>query len=364
VSRSIGFAIIGCGLVAPFHARAIANITDARHVAFADLLSVRAERLAQEFGGAAVTDYRRLLDRKDVDVICICTPNGAHEEIAINAARAGKHLLIEKPIEVTLEKVDRIIAEAEQAGVKVATIFQCRFRPVIRRIKQAIEQGRFGRLLCGDIYMKWHRSEDYYRSEAWRGQPEQGAGVLMQHASHYLDLLQWLVGPVENVMARTDNLAHPGIPIEDTAMALLKYRNGAVGVMESSTAIYPGIEVRLEIHGEYGSAITEGTALRSWIFKNPSPSDEQLSSSTDGYAGAAAHGATDFSHIEHQLLIEDMIAAIREDREPAVNGREGRKVLEIINAIHASAQAGRVITLPAGNDGNDLHGSAGRITNE
>lgn len=350
MSQPFGFAIVGCGLVAPFHARAIANIADARLVACVDLEAARAAQLAREFGGEASTDYRRLLDRQDVDVIAICTPNGAHEEIALNAARAGKHLLIEKPIEVTLEKVDRIIAAAELAGVKLATVFQCRFRPAIARIKQAIEQGRFGRLLCGDIYMKWHRSEEYYRSETWRGQPEQGAGVLMQHASHYIDLLQWLVGPVENVVARTDNLAHPGIPIEDTALALFKYRNGAVGVVESSTAIYPGIDVRLEIHGARGSAITEGTTLRRWQFKDacpPEQADEQSAFHYNGAVNAAANGAADFSYVEHQLLIEDMIAAIREDREPAVNGREGRKVLEIINAIYASAREGKIVALPA-----------------
>lgn len=358
MSKKIGLAIVGCGLVAPFHARAISNIADASLVALVDLDRTRAERMAREFGGEAFTDSRRMLDRRDVDVICVCTPNGSHEEIAVNAARAGKHLLIEKPIEVSLDKVDRIIAEAEKAGVKLATVFQCRFRPAIARIKQAIDQGRFGRLFCGDIYLKWYRSEAYYRSEAWRTQPDHGAGVLMQHASHYIDLLQWLVGPVENVVARTENLAQPGIPIEDTAMALLKYRNGAVGVIESSTAIYPGIEVRLEIHGEGGSALADGTALRLWQFKDARPEDKEIAVQSIELATAAATGAADFSYLDHQLLIEDMIAAIREDREPAVNGREGRKALEIINAIHTSAQEGRTVFLSCKEDAEKVPLSA------
>jgi UDP-N-acetyl-2-amino-2-deoxyglucuronate dehydrogenase len=346
LGQKIGFGIVGCGLVAPFHARAISNLSDARLIACTDLDAARAQDLAREFGGEAVADYRRLLDREDVDVISICTPNGAHEEIAVSAARAGKHLLIEKPLEVTLEKVDRIIVEAEKAGVKLAGCFQCRFRSAVVQIKQAIEEGRFGRLLCGDMYLKWHRSEAYYRSEAWRSQSDQGSGVLMQQASHYIDLLQWLMGPVENVFGRTENLTHPGLPIEDTALALLKYRNGAVGVVESSTAFYPGIEVRLEIHGENGSAIVEGTSLRLWKFREERPEDEERRRIGAESNAAAASAAANLPYIEHQLLIADLIASIRENREPAINGRESRKALEIIQAIYRSAQEGRIVTLP------------------
>lgn len=347
MSRKFGFAIIGCGLVAPFHARAISALPETSLVAVTDLDFNRAERLAREYGGAAVSDYRRLLDRPDVDVVCICTPNGTHQEIAVSAARAGKHLLIEKPIEVTLPKADRIIAEAERAGVKLAVAFQCRFRPAVARVRQAIEQGRFGRLLCGDIFMKWYRPEEYYLNDAWRGQPEQGGGVLLQQASHYIDLLQWLLGPIESVIGQTENLAHRGIAVEDTALALLKYRNGAVGVIESTTAVYPGIEVRLEIHGENGSAIIEGTSIRLWKFREELPEDHEITRNATLSVAAAANGAANFHHLEHQLLIADLIAAIREDREPAVNGHEGRKALEIIEAIYRSAREGQAVTLPA-----------------
>lgn len=344
MSRKIGFAIIGCGLVAPFHARAISALPETSLVAVTDLDFNRAERLAREYGGAAVSDYRRLLGRPDVDVVCICTPNGTHEEIAVSAAQAGKHLLIEKPIEVTISKADRIIAEAERSGVKLAVAFQCRFRPAVACVRRAIEQGRFGRLLCGDVFMKWYRSEEYYRNVAWRGQPEQGGGVLLQQASHYIDLLQWLLGPIESVIGQTANLAHRGIAVEDTALALLKYCNGAVGVIESTTAVYPGVEVRLEIHGENGSAIVEGTAIRLWKFREEAPEDQEIARNGTPSVAAAANGAANFHHLEHQLLIADLVAAIREDREPAVNGREGRKALEIIQAIYRSAREERAVS--------------------
>jgi UDP-N-acetyl-2-amino-2-deoxyglucuronate dehydrogenase len=341
------FGIVGCGLVAHFHARAIAGISDAQLVAVTDLDRDRSERLARQYGGVAVAGYRQLLERKDIDVVCVCTPNGAHEEIAVATVQAGKHLLVEKPLEVTLAKADRIIAEARKANVKLGTVFQCRFRPAVVQVKNAIEEGRFGRLFCGDVFMKWYRSEEYYRSEAWRSRPEQGAGVLLQHASHYVDLLQWLLGPVERVIGQTGNLAHPDLPTEDTAMALLKYHNGAMGVVEASTAISPGFEVRLEVHGERGSAIVEGEAMRQWHFAEPKPGDEEIARSGNAGRTAAARGAADFNHLEHQSLIEDMMAAIRQDREPLVGGREGRKVLEIIDAIHRSAQDGRIALVPA-----------------
>ncbi|MHB8655637.1 MAG: Gfo/Idh/MocA family protein [Terriglobia bacterium] len=360
MSRKLGFGIVGCGLVAPFHAKAIASIPDAHLVAFADPIPERAERLAREYGGVAIVDYLLVLERRDVDVVCICTPNGTHEEIVAKAAQAGKHLLVEKPLEVTLPRVDRIIAEAEKANVKLGTVFQCRFRPAVVQIKKALDEGRFGRVFCGDIYMKWYRTEEYYRSEAWRSQPEQGGGVLFQHASHYIDLLQWLVGPVESVMAQSDNLGHPGVPVEDTAMALLKYRNGAMGVVESSTAIFPGIAVRLEIHGEGGSAIMEGEAMRLWKFKEARPEDEEISCMGDVATAAAAQGAADFSYIEHQLLIQDMIDAIRQDREPLVSGSEGRKAVEIICAIHRSSREGRRVSLPL--DRKQLRAAEGERT--
>ena len=345
MSGKIRFGIVGCGLISSFHAKAITAIPDAELVACADLNMERAERLASQYGGIAVTDYVQLLEREDVDVICICTPNGAHEEIAVGAARAGKHMLVEKPLEVTLSKADHIIAEALKAKVKLGTVFQCRFRPAVVHIKKAIEQGRFGRLVCGDVFMKWYRSEEYYRIEAWRSQAEQGAGVLLQHASHYVDLLQWLFGPVKSVIGQTGNLAHPEIQAEDTAMALLTYQNGAMGLVEASTAIFPGSEIRLEIHGEHGSAIVEGEAMRLWKFARPFPGDEEIAQTGSEARPAAAQGAADFNYFEHQLLIEDMIAAIRQDREPAVGGSEGRKVLEIIDAIRRSAAEERAVAV-------------------
>ncbi|MGC8863073.1 MAG: Gfo/Idh/MocA family protein, partial [Armatimonadota bacterium] len=228
----LGFGIIGAGSVSPLHAAAIANCPGARLVAVADLCEERARALAPD--AAIYTDYRRLLDRPDVDAVCLCVPSGMRLPIAIDAARAGKHILAEKPLEVTLERADAIIAACDQAGVKLAVIFQLRFMPAVRALRNAIETGALGRLVLGDTYVKWHRSQEYYDSSDWRGTWEMdGGGALMNQAIHHVDLLQWMMGPVESVFGRTATLVRERIQVEDTAAACLRFANGALGTVEA-----------------------------------------------------------------------------------------------------------------------------------
>ena len=340
----IGFGIVGCGLVSAFHARAIGAIPETRLIGFVDVRKERAEQRAQEFGGKAFADLDALLAQKEVHVINVCTPNGLHEEIVLKAAAAGKHVMVEKPPEITLERTDRMIAACKAAGVKFATVLQSRFRPSVSALKTAIEQGELGQLLMGDVYMKWYRSQAYYRRDPWRGTKETEGGMLIQLAFHYLDLLCWLMGPVHRVTARTTRLLHRTIETEDTGVAILEFQNGAMGVVEASTAVAPGIDTRLEIHGERGTVRLEGDRVRQWHIDGQENEQAKRRYSQEG--GTAAGHEADFGWQDHQAQIRDMVDAVRNDRAPAITGEDGRNILELILAIYRSAETGRPVSLP------------------
>ena len=342
----LGFGVIGCGLVSQFHGKAIQAASGAKLVAAVDRIPERAAEFTETYGGEALECMDAIFARDDVDVINVLTPNAYHEEYVVKAAQAGKHVLVEKPPEMTLEKVDRMIAACEQAGVQFGVVLQCRFRKAIEAIKRAVDKGRFGRLLHGDAYMKWFRPKEYYFRDAWRSSREQGAGVTIQHAFHYIDLLHHLMGPVKQVQARMTNLAHPEVALEDTVIALLDYANGAQGIVEASTALYPGTDIRIEINGEDGTAIMQGERIIEWAFKEEQPEDETARQIGSESVGTAATGAADFAYFEHQYLIEDMIAAIREGRPPRVTARDGRGSLEIALAMYRSADEGEAVELP------------------
>lgn len=339
-----GFGIVGCGLVSAFHARAICSIDEARLVGFADVVKEKALERAKEFGGEAYSDFRMLLQRDDVHVIAICTPNGLHEEIAVAAAAAGKHIIVEKPPELTLERTDRILAACKRAGVKCATVLQSRFRPPVAALKRALDAGAFGRILIGDVTMKWFRTDAYYRRDAWRGTKTLEGGMLMQLAFHYVDLLRWLIGPVKSVLARTAHLLHRTIETEDTGIAILEFANGAVGVLEASTAVNPGIDVRIEIHGDRGSARIEGERIRQWHIDGVE--DEETKRRLSRTVQTASAGEAAFDWEEHRLQILDMIDAIKNNRDPAVTGEDGRNALEIVLAMYRSAETGEAVSLP------------------
>lgn len=355
---SLGFGIIGCGVIAPFHAKGIQNARGARLVAVADIISEKARQFAQEYSAgengagehgavAWYKDYQDLLKRDDIQVICICTPSGMHADMAVDAAQAGKHVLSEKPMAITLPQLDRMIAACRKAGVKLGTIFQRRTYESSRQVKQAIEQGKLGKLVLGDAYLKYYRTQEYYNSAGWRGTWElDGGGALMNQGVHGIDLIQWLMGDVESVYARSAALAHD-IEVEDTAVAVLQYKNGAFGVIEGTTSVYPGLETRLEIHGEKGTIILEEQTITRWSFigeEDPGPGAGAVEEKAGGSADPAA-----IATAGHLRQIQDMVDAVRENREPLVNGEEGRKAVEIILAIYESARTRREVRLGGGN---------------
>jgi len=350
---AIGFGVIGCGMIANFHSKAIADVPGAKLVACYDTVPAAADRLAKATGCRAYYELEAMLADPRVQVVTIGTPSGAHMEPALAAARAGKHVVVEKPLEITLRRCDRIIAACEKAGVVLSTIFPSRFHATSVALKKAIDKGRFGRLTAGDAYVKWYRTQAYYDSGAWRGTWElDGGGALMNQAIHSVDLLLWLMGPVEEVRAQTGLLAHQRIAVEDHAAAVLRFASGAIGVIEASTAIYPGYLKRIEIHGMAGSAVMEEEDFVRWDFAKKKSQDEaihkRMAQRKSGGGGAADPAA--IGHHGHAHQFRDVVRAIKKGSRPLIDGPEGRRSVELILAIYKAAETGRAVRLPLASD--------------
>ena len=348
-----GFGIIGCGMIAGFHAKAVADLPGAEVVACFDMFPAAADRLSAEINCTAYHDLEALLADDRIHVVTICTPSGAHLEPAVAAARAGKHVIVEKPLEITLDRCDQIITACENSGVTLGTIFPSRFHESSQCLKGAVDAGRFGRLTIGDSYVKWFRTQEYYDSGAWRGTWKlDGGGALMNQAIHSVDLLTWLMGPVREISAHIDMLAHERIEVEDVAVATLRFENGAIGVIEATTAAYPGALKRIELHGTAGTAVLEEEDLTSWDFAESTPEDvallERMQGKTQTGGGAADPSA--IGHHGHTMLFQDFIDAITQGRSPRVDGHEGRRSVEIILGIYQAAEARQTITLPLESD--------------
>lgn len=340
-SKTLGFGIIGCGVIADFHAQAIANLTGARLVGVADQFPEPLAKLATKHKvGFSTTNINELVARPDVDIVCVTTPSGAHLEPALAAIRAGKHVVVEKPIEITVERVDELLQAADAAKVKVAAIFQSRFGTGARTVKAALDAGRFGKLVLCSAYVKWHRAADYYRG--WKGTLKlDGGGAVMNQGVHAVDLLQWFAGMPEEVFAWKTRRVHAGIEAEDTAAATLRFASGALGSIEATTAAYPGFNKRIELCGSNGSAILEDDRILAWEFREPKPEDAAIKAASQGVdMGSGASVPDKINFYGHQLQLQDLVDAVRENRRPAVEGREARNAVALIRAIYASADRG------------------------
>lgn len=350
--RTFGFGIIGCGVIAPFHARAIGELPNARLVAVADVVAEQASLRGAEFGVDHTADIDALLARPDVDAVSVCVPSGLHAEVGVRAAAAGKHVVVEKPIDVTLEAADRLIAACREHGVGLTVISQHRFGPAVQRLRGLIDGGRLGRLVLGDAIIKWYRSQEYYDSGDWRGTWSlDGGGSLMNQGVHYTDLLQWMMGPVERVFARTATAVHERIEVEDIAIAVLQFAGGAVGVLQATTAAYPGLPERLEVTGTGGTVVVEAGQMRACELKDEKGETSAYGAKlrTDQAPAEGNGGANDpaaISHAGHRIQIADFLESIETGREPAITGEEARKPLEVILAVYRSAKEGREVSLP------------------
>ena len=341
---SIGFAIVGAGNIAGVQVEAIKHIPEARVAVVSGRTEATGRALAESCGADWTSDLEAAVSRSDVDIVSICTPSGAHLEPALVAAQAGKHLMIEKPIEITLPRIDAIIEATGENGVTLTCFFPSRFMLGVEKTREAIEQGRLGRLVYGDAFVKWYRSQEYY-DVGWRGTwALDGGGALMNQSIHSIDLLQWLAGPVESLSARTGTLNHE-METEDTAAALLSFRGGGMGVIQGATSCWPGEPARVELRGTRGTIVLEEGRIVTWKLEDASGEEEEQMLSLERRLGSGSADPMGIGFEKHQWQIEDMIAATREGREPAVAGAEARKSVEIILAIYESARTGAPVTL-------------------
>ncbi len=343
----LGFGLVGTGMIADFHVQAIREASGGQLVAVAGRSPEKTRAFAAKHGIAVWTaDVNALVSDPAVQVVCITTPSGAHLEPATAAVAAGKHVVVEKPLEITLDRVDTLLRAADAARVRVAPIFQARFGEGARTLKAAVSAGRFGRLVLCSAYVKWYRKPEYYVG-SWRGtRTMDGGGALMNQGIHAVDLLQWFAGMPEEVFGWSTRRVHTGIEVEDTVCASLRFEHGALGVIEASTGAYPGWQRRVEISGEKGSAALEDDRLVHWDFREEEAGDEAIRSArTDEKMRSGASAPNAISHHGHLRQIQDLIDSIRANRPLALDGRGARNAVAIIRAIYASAEQGAPVKL-------------------
>ena len=342
MEKKMRFAVIGCGRIAPKHAESIVALEEAELVAVCDIVPEKAQAFADKYGAKPYTSYEEMLANEDLDVVTIATESNLHAPIGIAAARAGKHVMVEKPMAMTLESADELIRTCKEAGVKLAVIHQNRFNKSIKLMHKALEEGRFGNLTHGQATVRWNRDDNYYAQAPWRGTKLQDGGVLMNQSIHNIDLLQWTFGPVESVFGYT-RTAMRKIEMEDIGTAVIKFKSGALGIIEAASTIYPkNIEETLNVFGETGSVIIGGIAvnrIENWEFPGSEEEKELIFASQE-------NDPPDVYGFGHREIISDMIEAIRQDRSPAIPGEEGRKALEIILAIYKCQETKQPVVFP------------------
>jgi UDP-N-acetyl-2-amino-2-deoxyglucuronate dehydrogenase len=356
------FAIIGCGSIAPTHAKALSALPgEARLTHCCDLNTTLAQSFAAQFG-LKVATFDEILADRSIDVVTFCTPSGHHASLGATALAAGKHVVIEKPMEITPAACDILLAAQRSSGRKLAIISQHRFDPSSQKVRAAVDRGELGSLVLAEARVLWFRSQEYYDSGDWRGTwALDGGGCLMNQGVHTVDLLLWLAGPVKTVYAQMRTAAHERIEVEDVVTATLTFANGGIGNLMATTAAHPGFVAYLGIHGTNGSAIIEGDELKVFAVKGgetihgQSATAHALQVATGGTKSATAHaaaipaassepGAWSWGDA-HRAQFSDFIRAVHTDSTPLVDGVAGRAAVALINAVYESARTGRVVTL-------------------
>ena len=341
--RGYRIAIVGCGRISERHFEAIASQPALRLVAVCDESPERASAAGKKWGAPWFTSYATMLDEAPADVVAVCTPSGLHPRHGIMAAERGMHVICEKPMATRLEEADALVRACDEAGVQLFVVKQNRLNPAIQLLKRSVEMGRFGRIYLANTTVRWNRPQSYYDMAPWRGTWEFDGGAFMNQASHYVDMIQWLVGPVESVVARTATLARR-IESEDTGIALLHFRNGALGTIEVTMLTYPrNMEGSITIVGERGTVKVGGTALNRidhWEFAEYDDIDREAELLKSAPNPLSVYGSG------HKPYYENVVRALRHEAAAETDGREGRKSLELILAIYESARAECQIALP------------------
>lgn len=343
------FGIVGTGMIAKIHAAALSEISEAKLSACFDVVPERARQFAESFHCKAYTDLKAFLDDPDIEIVNICTPSGLHRDAAIPAAESGRHLIIEKPLEISVARCLEIVEAARRNNVVLSGIFPSRFSDASQAIKKAGDAQRFGALSQGSAYVKWWREQKYYAAGGWKGKKAiDGGGALMNQSIHAVDLLLWFMGPVKSLSAFTNTIGHQNIDVEDNASAAIEFENGALGAIQGTTAVRPGFLKRIEIMGTKGSAIMDEDSLTFWKFAEESDGDAEIrralskaASTSGGAADPAAIG-----HEGHRRQIRDVMESIAQKRKPLIDGIEATRAVACIEAIYKSAGLGGASQTP------------------
>jgi UDP-N-acetyl-2-amino-2-deoxyglucuronate dehydrogenase len=339
--KNFRVALIGCGRISRNHIDAIRRIDGLELAGVCDHDPARAQATADAAAVAWYTDYPKMIAESECDIVAIATPSGFHPAQGVVAANAGKHVVTEKPMAISLKGADDLVRACDAAGVHLFVVKQNRLNAPVQMLKRAVDKGRFGRLYLGNCTVRWSRPQDYYDQAPWRGTWEFDGGAFMNQASHYVDLIQWLMGPVESVTAKTATLARR-IETEDTGVAVMRFRSGALGVIEVTMLTYPrNMEGSFTLLGEKGSVKIGGTAVNRvehWEFADQDPDDEVARTLESNPPNVYGYG--------HEGYYRNVLAVLRGDAQPDTDGRAGRKSLELILGIYESARTGRDVPLP------------------
>ena len=343
--KTWNFGIVGAGLIADFHARAIADIPNAKLIGCCDKIQDRAKNLADKYDAKAFENYEQMLKSEEVDIVTIATPSGFHMEPTIAAAEAGKHVICEKPLEVTLERIDAMIEAHNNSGTRLGGIFPYRFNDSQTVLREAINSGRFGVITYAGIYIPWWRTDEYYK-DSWHGTWKlDGGGALMNQSIHMVDMLCDVMPPIESLQAYTATLGHK-IEAEDTAVAVMRYTNGALGIIYGTTASYPGQFRRFEITGTKGTVIQVENSFTVWQFADEKPQDEEIRrkfGQIEGGGGVADPAA--ITHDNHTRNFKAFLDALETSKDFWISGPEARKAVEVILAIYKSAKEQKPVKL-------------------
>ncbi len=340
------YALIGCGRISPNHIEAAKN-NNLNFVAMCDILPKTMEEKSDKFGLGDVrkyADYKEMLENETPELVAIATESGKHAQIALDCISAGCHVIIEKPIALSIADANAIIAAGKEKGVVVCANHQNRFNKSVQYMRKALEEGRFGRLSHGAAHVRWNRGKDYYKQAPWRGTWAQDGGCLMNQCIHNIDLLRWMMGDdIVEVMAYTDQIEHPYLEAEDLGMALVKFKNGSYGLIEGTTNVFPkNLEETLYIFGEKATAKAAGTSdniIEEWVFADGLDNPEEVKSEF-------SENPPNIYGFGHTPLYADVIEAIQTGRKPLVDGEAGKRALELVLAIYKSAAEHRPVTLP------------------
>jgi UDP-N-acetyl-2-amino-2-deoxyglucuronate dehydrogenase len=341
VSENIRVALVGCGRISKNHFDAIEHVEGIDLVGVADIVPERADAAGAAHSVPSFTSLESMLAGIECDVVTVSTPSGLHPVLGVEAARAGKHVVSEKPVAISLAGADALIDACAEHDVKLFVVKQNRLNPAIQLVKRAVEKGRFGRIHSANCTVRWARPQEYYDQAPWRGTWAMDGGAFMNQASHYVDLIQWLAGPVDSVVAMTATQERK-IEAEDSGAAVLRFRNGAIGVLDVTMLTYPkNLEGSLTLLGDRGSVKIGGTAVNrveTWLFEDYDDDDKLIEA-----AATTPPSVYGFGHVGYY---RNVVRVLRGDGVPDTNGAEGRKSLEIILAIYESARTGKAVSLP------------------